>query len=102
MTATITSAPLTYTTAAGTVVYRMVEGQLVSHIVAADEVRDFGTQHVYENGDVRAIVRPGDRESYIAGGFWFEIETLAGNPGQVFDNEADALAELEAFAARQS
>lgn len=52
----------------------------------------WGIQHIYDDGAVRIVVRPGDRETYSATGYYMSIESLAGEPGQHFSNVHAALA----------
>lgn len=53
---------------------------------------NWGIQHVYDDGTLRIVVRPGDRETYSASGYYMAIETLAGQPGRQFSNVHAALA----------
>lgn len=48
-------------------------------------------QHIYDDGSNRIVVRRGDRETYSATGYYMEIETLAGKPGQQFGDIHTAL-----------
>jgi hypothetical protein len=60
--------------------------------VVGDLEYHFGAAHVYDDGKTRVVVRPGNREWYGPGrGFYMEIETLIGNPGQQFSNVHAAL-----------
>lgn len=97
----ITTAALTTTIAAPFMSYARVNGELVGTLVTEDQTTHYGTQYIFDNGTDRAVVRPGDRSSYTAEGFYFEIETLAGKPGQVFATLNEALGELVAFAANR-
>lgn len=52
----------------------------------------WGLQHVYDDGELRIAVRRGDRETYSASGFYMDIQTVAGRPGQTFTDIGAALA----------
>lgn len=64
------------------------DGQQVDH---GPRTYRWGIQHIYDDGTVRIVVRPGDRETYSAAGYYMSIETLAGGPGQHFSNVHAAL-----------
>lgn len=65
------------------------DGQPVEY---SPRVYHWGIQHIYDDGTVRIVVRPGDRETYSAPGYYMSIESLAGEPGQQFSNVHAALA----------
>ena len=65
------------------------EGQPVEY---GPRAYHWGLQHIYDDGAVRIVVRPGDRETYSAAGYYMSIETMAGEPGQQFGNVHAALA----------
>lgn len=65
------------------------DGQAVEH---GPRVYHWGVQHIYDDGTVRIVVRPGDRDTYSASGYYMCIESLAGTPGQQFSNVHAALA----------
>jgi len=50
-----------------------------------------GVQHIYDDGTVRVVVRPGDRDTYRASGYYMSVESLAGTPAQQFSNVHAAL-----------
>lgn len=52
----------------------------------------YGVQHIYDDGSLRIVVRPGSRESYGAPSWCMTIESLAGQPGQQFQTVEGALA----------
>jgi hypothetical protein len=60
--------------------------------IYGDAVYHWGVQHIYDDGELRIVVRPGNRERYSCGGYYMEIESLAGKPGQQFPNVESALA----------
>lgn len=64
-------------------------GQVVEH---GPRVYHWGVQHIYDDGTVRIVVRPGSRDNYSSGGYYMSIESLAGSPGQQFSNVYAALA----------
>jgi hypothetical protein len=51
----------------------------------------WGLQHIYDDGTLRIVVRPGNHETYSAPGYYMEIQPLAGRPGQQFSNVHAAL-----------
>lgn len=55
-------------------------------------IHSWGIQHVYDDGAVRIVVRPGDRETYSASGYYMSFDNMAGEPGQHFGNVHAALA----------
>ena len=56
----------------------------------ADEVRNYGVQYIYEEGEVRIVVRPGSLESVDpAKGWCYEVNGL---PGRECESEEEALA----------
>lgn len=65
------------------------DGQPVDY---GPRVYHWGIQHIYDDGTVRIVVRPGDRDTYAAAGYYMSIESLAGEPGQRFSNVHAALA----------
>lgn len=64
------------------------DGQVVEY---GPRVYHWGVQHIYDDGTVRVAVRPGDRDTYSASGYYMSIESLAGAPGKQFSNVHAAL-----------
>lgn len=64
------------------------DGQVVEY---GPRAYHWGVQHIYDDGTVRIVVRPGDRDMYSASGYFMSIESLAGKPGQQFGNVHAAL-----------
>lgn len=60
----------------------------------------WGVAHVYDDGELRIEVTPGSREGYSGGGYYLQIPTLAGTPGQQFSNVHAALEAARAEARR--
>lgn len=65
------------------------DGQPVDY---GPRVYHWGLQHIYDDGTVRIAIRPGNRETYSAAGYYMSIESLAGKPGQQFSDVHAALA----------
>lgn len=63
-------------------------GQVVGY---GPHVYHWGVQHIYDDGTVRIVVRPGDRDTYSASGYYMSIESMAGTPGKQFSNVYAAL-----------
>lgn len=52
----------------------------------------WGLQHIYDDGHLRVVVRRGDRDNYDSTrGCYLDIQTMAGRPGQRFDDIGEAL-----------
>lgn len=62
------------------------------HVEYGPRVYHWGIQHIYDDGSLRIVVRPGDRDTYSASGYYMSIDSLAGQPGQPFPNVHAALA----------
>lgn len=74
---------------------RIIEGPIQfgdGHVEYGPREYHYGVQHIYDDGDLRIVVRPGNREYYSAAGYYMEIENLAGRPGRQFSNVHAALA----------
>lgn len=65
------------------------DGQPVEY---GPRVYHWGIQHIYDDGTIRIVVRPGNRERFSAAGYYMSIESQAGQPGQQFGNVHAALA----------
>ena len=84
---------------------QIVDGPIQSAAGVIDygpRVYHWGIQHVYDDGDLRIVVRPGNRDSYVSGGYHMMIESMAGQPGQHFPNVESALAAARAEVRRLS
>lgn len=66
------------------------------HVEYGPVTYHWGVQHIYDDGNLRIVVRGGSRDYYSDAGYYMSIESLAGEPGQQFSNVHAALAAARA------